>query len=704
MAALLKLIAVLSLNILASGSYVIDLSDGVGRRFDGIGGLSGGGSTSKLLVSYPPNLRSEILDYLFKPNFGASLQIIKVEIGGDAQSTDGTESSHMHEPWDENYHRGYEWWLLTEAKKRNPDIKVYGLAWAFPGWVGKGTGDPYKFPNITANYIYKWVVGAARYYNILVDYVGIWNERNYDITFVKVLKSVLAQDVLTAHIQIVAADDSWDVSRDILKDPSFADAVDIIGCHYPGTYTTSASLKTGKPLWSSEDYSTFNDNVGAGCWARILNQNYVNGYMTSTISWNLIASYYPQLPFGGDGLMTAYEPWSGHYVVESPIWITAHTTQFTSIGWNYLRHGSGVQKLDHGGSFVTLTDESREHITIIIETMTHNHSVCIRPSLPEYTVVAQQADFQLKGSLSKIETLMVWKSKLGFDGKSTKLFEQQPSLPLLYGSFSLNLYPDEVYTLTTLVVGQHGSYSVPPPSKPFPLPYRDDFEKYHTGEEADNYAPQAGVWEVRQTADSKHSKVNRQVILNDPIYWCDTGNATINIGGDYKWTDIQVQADVFVPSVNGSTGIFTAARVDRGGCDVKYATGIFFVLYPDNGTYTVTTDLPQQFVITSGLCNVTYDEWYGMTLNIKHNQVDGFLGSKQLFSISVLDIATNGFTGYGTIGYGYGDFDNWGVLPLSYDNNCPLNGPSCKKTQVGWHQKKHTFSYAPFYEDIVQHL
>ena len=23
----------------------------------------------------------------------------------------------MHEPWDENYQRGYEWWLMTEAKK-----------------------------------------------------------------------------------------------------------------------------------------------------------------------------------------------------------------------------------------------------------------------------------------------------------------------------------------------------------------------------------------------------------------------------------------------------------------------------------------------------------------------------------------------------------------------------------------------------------
>lgn len=51
--------------------------------------------------------------------------------------------------------------------------------------------------------------------------------------------------------------------------------------HYPGTVTVTDALKSEKQLWASEDYSTFNDEVGGGCWARILNQNYVNGRMTS---------------------------------------------------------------------------------------------------------------------------------------------------------------------------------------------------------------------------------------------------------------------------------------------------------------------------------------------------------------------------------------------------------------------------------------
>src|ERR687884_2303956 len=67
-----------------------------GRQFDGVGAISGGGGNSRYLIDYPDQQRNDILDYLFKPDYGAALQILKVEIGGDANSTNGSEASVEH--------------------------------------------------------------------------------------------------------------------------------------------------------------------------------------------------------------------------------------------------------------------------------------------------------------------------------------------------------------------------------------------------------------------------------------------------------------------------------------------------------------------------------------------------------------------------------------------------------------------------------
>lgn len=67
----------------ANFTYIISSAEGLGRRFDGVGGLSGGGCSSRLIADYSTVWYNEIMDYLFLPGFGASLQILKVEIGGD---------------------------------------------------------------------------------------------------------------------------------------------------------------------------------------------------------------------------------------------------------------------------------------------------------------------------------------------------------------------------------------------------------------------------------------------------------------------------------------------------------------------------------------------------------------------------------------------------------------------------------------------
>ncbi len=44
----------------------------------------------------------------------------------------------MHYEDDENYFRGYEWWLMREAKKRNPNITLIGKKWTSNKWIKQG--------------------------------------------------------------------------------------------------------------------------------------------------------------------------------------------------------------------------------------------------------------------------------------------------------------------------------------------------------------------------------------------------------------------------------------------------------------------------------------------------------------------------------------------------------------------------------------
>ncbi|XP_056152027.1 galactocerebrosidase isoform X2 [Lampris incognitus] len=637
--------------------YVLDDKTGLGRVFDGVGGLSGGGATSRLLVNYAEPYRSQVLDYLFKPNFGASLHILKVEIGGDAQTTDGTEPSHMHYENDENFFRGYEWWLMKEAKKRNPNITLIGLPWAFPGWVGHGKNWPYDFPDITASYVVSWIIGAKQYHDLDINYVGIWNERNFDSKYIKVLRDTLDKVGLT-EVVIIAADGDWSISNSMIVDPYLNDAVEVVGAHYPGTTTVMAALKTQKKLWSSEDYSTFNDEVGGGCWARILNQNYINGLMTSTISWNLVASYYEKLPFGRDGLMTAEEPWSGNYVVESPIWITAHTTQFTQPGWTYLQT---VGHLAHGGSYVALTD-GKGNLTVVVETMTHDHSVCIRPPLPPYNLTSQSAVFQLKGSFASIGELQVWRSRFNFKTKKPTFFEQLTPLKLLDGTFNLSLGEDEVYTLTTITTGLKGSYAAPPPSARFPKVYKDDFNVANPHfSEAPNFADQTGVFEyyMNLTDPGPHVFTLRQVLTQRPVTWVADADQTISVIGDYKWDNLKVSCDVFMETVK-TGGVYIAARVDKGGQSVRSARGVFYWVFAD-GTYKVTNDIAGQTVLAEGQSGTRAYGWHTLSLTVKGQYASGLLNGYPLWKDVVVIGPKNGWAAIGTHSFELAQFDNFAV-------------------------------------------
>src|SRR5665213_3164927 len=234
-----------------------------GRVFEGIGGLSAGAG-ARLLIDYPEPQRSELLDFLFKPNFGASLHHLKVEIGGDVNSTEGSEPSHartreeFEHPRRESFDRGYEWWLMREAKKRNPKIFLDVLQWGAPDWIGDkdfpDSGDASAlawdkriprnrkkfYTQDNANFIASFINGARKYHGLDINYCGIWNEcpmsdiwdgPRLDVPWIKVLRKTLDNHGLS-KVGIIACDSDggkdprpWRITEFMEKDADLKNAI-----------------------------------------------------------------------------------------------------------------------------------------------------------------------------------------------------------------------------------------------------------------------------------------------------------------------------------------------------------------------------------------------------------------------------------------------------------------------------------------------
>ncbi len=150
-----------------------------------------------------------------------------------------------------NCNRGYEFWLAKQAKARNPNIRLYGLPWGFPGYLGGANNTPPLAPwnaGATASYIADWVQCAQKN-NLTIDFIGPWNEldkpfADYGMGYLKTLRSTLDSRGLQ-HTKLVGGDvHTWvDPLCDALnsgEDAALKHAVAVIGKHC--TRRMSASL------------------------------------------------------------------------------------------------------------------------------------------------------------------------------------------------------------------------------------------------------------------------------------------------------------------------------------------------------------------------------------------------------------------------------------------------------------------------------
>ncbi|TMC12078.1 MAG: galactosylceramidase [Chloroflexi bacterium] len=633
---------------LAATSITIN-GTGSGRVFAGIGAISGGGGNSRLLIDYPDPARSQVLDYLFKPGAGASLQILKVEIGGDTNSTSGAEPSHEHTAGAISCGRGYEWWLMEQAKSRNPGIRLYGLSWGAPGWLGSTF-----FTTSTISYLVAWL-NCARQNGLTIDYLGGWNERGFDKGWYENLRAALNSNGFSA-VKVVADDagSGWAVADAMVADPTFAAAVDIVGTHYVCGYRSSQSncpstanaLATGKPLWASENGS---DDLDAGAvnLARGINRDYIDGHMTAYINWPLVAAITPNLPFPTMGLALAPQPWSGFYSIGKNAWVVAQTTQFTAPGWQYLDSASGYLGGNRAnGSFVTLKSTNNSDYSTVIETMD--------------ATAAQTATFSVTGGLST-GTVHVWTSRVGSSSPADFLVHASDVTPA-GGTFTVTLQPGFVYTLTT-TTGQGRSTATSGGRSSLALPYSDGYDSYATGAEARYLMDQQGAFEVAACAAGRAGRCVQQMSAQAPITW-DTLSDPYALLGDLGWSNYAVASDVLL-SQPGYVEVIGRASTQHSfgpaGLDAYYFrvsdTGQWSILR--NDTNNTMTTLRSGTVAALGT-----NRWHTLSLTFSGTTITAAVDGASVGSVT--DTAWSvGQVGLGTSQGETAQFDNLSVTSVA---------------------------------------
>ena len=650
--------AVCACSFLASAfaDQTIDLKgDAGGKRFDGIGAVSGGGATSVLLKDYPAEQRSQVLDLLFKPKFGASMSALLVEVPGDGNSTQGSEPSHMHTKDDLNFNRGYEWWLMSEAKKRNPDLTLDACAWSCPAWVGNGN----FWSQDMCDYYVKWIQGLKSVYGLNLDSIGCRNEKGVNESWVKKFRATLDTNGLE-NVKIHGFD-NWDKTkfnwiRHMTNDVELRNAVAILSNHTMSSIPTPPDVQQladewNKPVWNTEEHVY---KKGFDCeisMVQAFNENFLNSGVTKIVSWYLVGSVYPMEPYPEDpAAMIANSPWSGNYHTREVLWGYAHYGQFSKVGWQYLNGACG--NLNDGGTFVTLKSPGNDY-SVIIETKNAKS--------------VQNVTFNVSGGLSTGK-LCVWRS----DAKEQ--FVQQPSIEpavsnLAGGTFTIALEPGSVYSISTTTGQQKGSFDNIPAEQKFPFPYFETFDEYSSPKQF-GYLPHytadiASVFEIADRPDGK-GKCLRQVVARKPQSWAPEW-MPYTILGDDQWQDYEVSADIFFDD-GGWAGVL--GRVNNVGDGYGCAPKGYYMRLAVDGAYALvaingkagevdlgdkehqaallaegnTGERGEKQMVSGIVPNFATNQWHNVKLQFSGSAITGFVDGTQVLS-TTNSLFTHGMAG-----------------------------------------------------------
>ncbi len=548
------------------------------RAYRGAGMVSANNS-SRLLLDYRaehPEIYKELLQLMFGKD-GIGINHLKIEMGSDVNSSSGTEPAIIRSP-DEtpDVTRGMGFLLAADAKAVNPELTLDMLYWSEPRWVSDSE-DIFDAR-------YRWykanLDSAYQTLGLKFDYVSAnRNERTVEPEWIKYLAKRLRFEKDCPYdyskIKIAAADEvgTWEAARLMLNDPELMSAVDVVGSHYTSIADGNARLlsdKYGKELWFSEGSAPMGypegacrfDGNGTGISglngmldvaSRIISM-YPYGCMTLYEYQPVISAYYDGVTYCSKQLITANEPWSGHYTLDSGFYMSLHFSRFIKKGWLFSDGACNADGVP-GGDGHCIVNSVNTYMTAS-DPLTGDYSTVLVNSTSDPI----DYGFTVRGLDKADSTVYVWETT----GPEKNYFRKTNQITPLFSAdksgfcYRLTLKPYSLVTVTTLDIErkdriwEHIALAKKSESRILSLPYYDNFEyesfppnylkkrgcapRYTTDE--------GGAFEVRRL---NGKNVLMQIITSETKAheWGYTPDPTSNFGDD-RWFNYSMSCDVML--------------------------------------------------------------------------------------------------------------------------------------------------------------
>ena len=678
-----------------------------GTVYRGLGVITGNNS-SRLLMDYKaknPKAYWEIMNLLFKPDYGAGLTHVKIEFGTDVNSSSGTEPSIMRSEDEEaDVTRGAGFMFAADALSINPDISVDLLRWGEPKWVT----DAFSVSQENGfKARYKWYKAALdkAYDTYGIKFTHISADSNeaakvdteWIIYFADMLENETDERYDYGAIKIVASDEigSWNIAKEMTKNEKLRDAVDILGEHYA---VKALNKDYGKEVWYTEGVASTNiaklavNSNGSGLNGtngaldvcnRIINA-YYNGRMTMYEYQPAVAAYYSGAKYFPKSLLNAQTPWSGYYEADCGIWTSAHFTMFMKNGWRYIDSACfGDGKESHAIS------ETTNNYMTVTDTATGDYSIVICNDSSEQ----RNYTFTLDNMTKADAPVYVWETRGPDKGQAydanyfKKIAAYQPVKTKGGYAYSIEVKPYSIVTVTTLDKTADSSvYNCSYKDTPLKLSYTDKFEYSDEFLASRGNAPlyttdYGGAFEV---AEVDGNKVLMQMINadNKPTDWRyrSTPNPITSLGDD-RWSNYSAKIDFKFAGKASDNYVAFGVRYLTAELDSWSAeNGYSLKVYP-NGRWELRKNT---VTLSSGTVKkFNSSAWHNVKITAAGTKIIAYLDGKKLVSYK----DETAFANSGRISIGSGLYNNiFDNLKVS-----PVKGYQSTITRVDDHDASITY-------------